>query len=146
MSAINAHGKIILIMIVWIKAAHSDENDNIKQKRIAYGGIFVTKFINYFENRSYGDNVQEILFREFCLKDGYHDKLLHYGKKRKIIDCAVVADYPTALKLDVQEYGKYIASLYLDRSKSFGDLKIKDFDSDNFSKDLEFFFKEIGLL
>jgi len=133
-------------MKVWNTAVHSDENDNIKQKMIAYGSIFVTKFKQFFENRSYGDNVQEILFREFCLKDGYHDKELHYGKKRKIIDSAVVVDYPTALKLDVREYGKYIASLYLDRSKTFGDLKIQGFDSDTFVNDFELFFKENGLL
>ena len=100
----------------------------------------------YFSERSYGERVKEIFYREFCLKEGYKDKLLYYGSRRKIVDCAIVLDYEAVLKMGIEEYGKYLAKLYIERSNQFTELKVKDFDVGKYVEDLESFFKLNKLL
>jgi hypothetical protein len=133
-------------MKINITGVHSDEGDIIKQKVIAVAPIFVTAISEYFKNKSYGDGEIEILYREFCLRDGYDGRLIYYSKKRKLIDCAIVANFESCLKMSVEEYGKYCAQLYLERSKQFEDLKILQFDNALYVKDLTVFFKEHNLI
>ena len=113
---------------------------------IFWAPVFSIAIGKHFLERSYGEQVKEILYREFCLKEGYNDKLLYYGLRRKIIDCAIVLDYEEVLKMDNDEYGRYLAGLYLERSSQFIDLKIKDFDAEKYKQDLEHFFRSNKLI
>lgn len=117
------------------------ELDPIRQKKVFYGKIFVGELMSYFEERSYGENIQEIFYREFCMKKAYEGKLIHYGPRRKIIDCAIVEDYEKVLLMSTEEYGKYVAQLYVERSLQFSELKIKEFNVGRYVDDLEGFFK-----
>lgn len=135
-------------MKVWHTGVHtnpidiySKEKDPIKEKVISWAPVFSIGIGKYFAERNYGEKVQEILYREFCLKEGYNDKLLYYGARRKIVDCAIVLDYQKVLKMSNDEYGKYLAKLYIERSKQFTELKIKDFNVGKYTQDLEDFFK-----
>lgn len=141
------------MMKVWHTGVHtnpldiySKEKDPIKEKIIFWAPIFLTALGKYFSERSYGERVKEILYREFCLKEGYNDKLLYYGPRRKIVDCAIVLEYEKVLKMSNDEYGKYLAGLYMERSRQFAELKIKDFDAEKYTQDLEEFFKGNKLL
>lgn len=140
-------------MKVWKKGVHdspldiySNDKDPIKEKVIMWAPVYSTAIGKYFAERSYGEKVNEILYREFCLKDGYNDKLMFYGPKKKIIDCAIVLNYSSVLEMNNEEYGKYLATLYLERTRLFRDLKIKHFDVDKYLEDLETFFKHNKLL
>lgn len=141
------------MMKVWKNSVHSrpfgpleERVDTIREKKVFYANVFVTNLTSFFDDKSYGKNVKEIYFREFCLKEGYHDNLLYYGSRKKIIDCAIVEDFSLVLNMANEEYGKYLAELYLDRSRQFQTLNIKDFDSTQFVSDLMEFFKESELL
>jgi len=134
-------------MKVWKKGVHdspldiySNEKDPIKEMVITWAPIYSTALGKYYSERSYGEKVNEVLYREFCLKEGYNDKLLYYGPGRKIIDCAIVLDYDAVLKMGNDEYGKYLAKLYIDRSNQFEELKIKNFDVEKYVEDLTAFF------
>ncbi|MEO5583679.1 MAG: hypothetical protein ABIR66_13395 [Saprospiraceae bacterium] len=141
-------------MKVWKTGVHAKsgdifsppEEDPIRLKKVFYGKIFVTELMSYFKNRNYGVNVQEILYREFCLPEGYEGKLVHYEPRGKSIDCAIVEDYIRVLKMNNTEYGKYLAELYLDRTNQFSELKIEGFDIGKYVEDLKEFFKENMLL
>lgn len=140
-------------MKVWKTGVHdspldvySKEIDPIMEKKIFWAPIFLTAMGKYFSERSYGEKVKEVLYREFCLKEGYNDKLLYYGPRRKIVDCAIVLDYEAVLKMSNDEYGKYLAKLYIERSNQFTELKVKDFDVGKYVDDLEEFFKLNKLL
>lgn len=135
-------------MKVWNTGVHtrsidfySKETDPTMEKKILWAPVFLTQMGKYFSERSYGEKVKEILYREFCLKEGYNDKLLYYGSRRKIVDCAIVLDYQLVLKMSNEEYGKYLASLYIERSNQFTELKVKDFDVEKYVEDLKEFFK-----
>jgi hypothetical protein len=125
---------------------YSSDKDIIQEKIITYAPIFLTQMGKYFSERSYGHQVKEVLYREFCLKDGYEGKVLYYGLKKKIVDCAIVQDYQSVLAMSNKEYGKYLAKLYIDRSNQFTELKIKDFDIGKYVGDLKDFFKQNMLL
>jgi hypothetical protein len=140
-------------MKVWNKGvhespviAHSQDKDVIQEKIILFAPIFITQLGKYFESLNYGPGVNEILYREYILKDGYAGKLLYYGPKKKIIDCAIVGNFETAVSIPKEEFGKYIAALYLERSKEFKTLNVKNFDCDSFLADLTAFFTERNLL
>jgi hypothetical protein len=140
-------------MKVWNTGVHtrsidfySKEKDPTQEKIIFWAPVFLTAMGKYFSDLSYGDKVKEVLYREFCLKEGYDDKLLYYGPRRKIVDCAIVLDYKQVLKMSNDEYGKYLAKLYLERSKQFTELKVKDFNVGKYVEDLEEFFKLNKLL
>jgi len=141
-------------MKVWKTSVHTKagdifsppEQDPTRLKKVFYGKIFVGNLMSYFEERSYGDGVREIFYREFSLKERYEGQLLHYGPRRKIIDCAIVEDYAKVLTMSTEEYGKYMAELYVDRSLQFSELKIKGFDVVRYVGDLEEFFKLNKLL
>lgn len=140
-------------MKVWNKGVHtspidtySEEKDPIKEKIIFWAPVFLTAMGEYFLELNYGENVKEILYREFCLKEGYNERLLYYGPKRKIVDCAIVLEYKMVLRMDNDEYGKYLAKLYIDRSKQFTELNIKDFNVRKYVEDLREFFKTNKLL
>ena len=135
-------------MKVWKKGVHdspldvySNEMDPIKGMVISWAPVFSIGIGKYFSNRSYGEKVQEILYREICLRDGYNDKFLYYGPRKKIVDCAIVLDYETVLKMGNDEYGKYLATLYVERSSQFLELKVKDFDVEKYVQDLKRFFR-----
>lgn len=140
-------------MKVWKKVVHdspldiySNEKDPIKEKVIIWAPVYSTAMGKYFSELSYGEKVKEILYSEFCLKESYNDKLLYYGPKKKIVDCAIVLDYEEVLKMSIDEYGKYLAKLYIERSTQFKELKVKDFDVGKYVEDLEDFFKLNKLL
>ncbi|MEQ1676220.1 MAG: hypothetical protein ABL876_05955 [Chitinophagaceae bacterium] len=135
-------------MKVWKKGVHdspldiySNEEDPIKEKVIIWAPVYSTALGKYFSERSYGEKVNEVLYREFCLKSGYNDKLLYYGPRKKIVDCAIVLNYQSVLEMSNEEYGKYLAKLYIERSNQFTELKIKDFDVGKYVEDLTEFFK-----
>ncbi|MBK7292190.1 MAG: hypothetical protein IPI78_19315 [Chitinophagaceae bacterium] len=140
-------------MKVWNTGVHtrsidfySKAKDPLMEKVIFWAPFFLTAMGKYFSERSYGERVKEIFYREFCLKEGYKDKLLYYGSRRKIVDCAIVLDYEAVLKMGIEEYGKYLAKLYIERSNQFTELKVKDFDVGKYVEDLESFFKLNKLL
>lgn len=140
-------------MKVWHTGVHtnpidfySNEKDPIKEKVISWAPVFSTAIGNFFSERSYGEKVKEVLYREFCLKEGYNDKLLYYGPRRKIVDCAIVLDYEKVLQMSNDDYGKYLAGLYMERSRQFAELNIKDFAAEKYTQDLEEFFKGNKLL
>jgi hypothetical protein len=142
-----------MTMKVWNTGVHdspidvfSKEKDDIWEKKVFWAPIFLTAMGKYFSDRSYGERVKEILYREFCLKEGYEGKLLYYGPRRKIVDCAIVLDYEAVLKMNKDKYGKYLAKLYLERSKEFSSLKIKDFKHEDYVNDLKSFLKENNLI
>lgn len=140
-------------MKVWKRSVHtspidiySKEKDPIQAKGVYWAPVFVDDLSKYFLERTYGSRVSEVLYRQFCLKEGYIDKLLYYGSRKKIIDCAIVLDYELVLAMDDSEYGRYLAKLYVKRSGEFGNLNIKDFDSELYLQDLMDFFSTKQLL
>lgn len=50
-------------------------------------------------------------------------------------------DYEAVLKMGNEEYGKYLATLYVERSNQFMELKVKDFDVEKYVQDLIKFFR-----
>jgi len=119
--------------------------DSIREKKVFYGTLFVKELPSFFEGKYYGKSVVQIFYREFCLKEEYNDTVLYYGPRKKIIDCAIVEEYSSVLKMNNEEYGKYLAKLYVEGSQQFSELKIKDFDIKRYLEDLVGFF-QINLL
>ncbi len=98
--------------------------------------------MDFFYNKSYGEDVEKILYRVFCLKEGYNGKTLYYGKKRMIIDCAVIEDYNSALKMSYKEYGEYTSDLIVQRTSEFSKLNLPGFNNESYIKDLISFFND----
>ncbi|MGN6291973.1 MAG: hypothetical protein ACTHMV_04445 [Chitinophagaceae bacterium] len=139
-------------MKVWNTGVHTrpfgpleEGVDSIREKKVFYGTLFAKELPSFFEDKSYGKSVVEIFYREFCLREGYNDTVLYYGPRKKIIDCAIVEEYSSVLEMNNEEYGRYLAKLYLERSQQFSELKIKDFDAKRYIEDLIEFF-QINLL
>ena len=139
-------------MIVWNTGVHTrpfgpleQGIDSIREKKVFYGSIFRNDLTFFFSERDYGKSVNEIFYREFCLNREYDDAVLHYGPRRKIIDCAIVEEYSSVLVMNNEEYGKYLAKLYIERSQQFSELRVKDFDLQRYLEDLTVFFR-INLL
>ena len=140
-------------MKVWNTGVHTSPLNpfeqginTIREKKVFYGVIFVTHMTDFFKDRDYGKGVNEIFYREYCLRDGYNDKVLHYGPRRKIIDCAIVEDYLSVLSMNTEDYGKYLARLYIERSQQFSELLIKNFNLSQYLNDLATFFRNHSLI
>ena len=112
----------------------------MQEKNIYAAPILVTKLMDFFSNKSYGEDVEKILYRVFCLKEGYNGKTLYYGKKRKIIDCAIVEDYSVAVKMNNKEYGEYVSNLIIQKTSEFSTFNLVRFDNEAYRKDLISFF------
>jgi len=120
---------------------------DLKKEKIIYtGDIFITKLLAYFKDKDYGIGVKEIFYREFFLQDGYNGKVLHYGRIRKIIDCAVFDDFEKLLQMSDDDFAKNLARLYMERTREFKTLPIKNFDFEAYTLDLEEFFRINGLI
>jgi hypothetical protein len=126
-------------MQVWKTGSHSV---GMQEKNIYTAPILVTKLMDFFYNKSYGEDVEKILYRVFCLKEGYNGKTLYYGKKRMIIDCAVIEDYNSALKMSYKEYGEYTSDLIVQRTSEFSKLNLPGFNNESYIKDLISFFND----
>ncbi len=132
-------------MKVWNFTTHSTP---LLHKVIYTGDIFVTKLLACFKDKDYGIGVKEIFYREFFLhgEDEYDGKFSHYGKIRKIIVCDIFDDFDKVLRMTDDEFTENLARLYMERTKEFKSLPIKNFDVEAYTQDLEYFFKANGLI
>jgi len=138
-------------MKVWKTSVYSDFAGVVIKKFVApeITSIFVIGILNYFQEKTYGEAVNEIYYRQFCFDANTEQPIepfYLYGKRKKIIDCIVNLEYDIAVTLEVPALARYMAEKYLERTKDFGKLGIKNFAHEEYLTDLKNFFRISGVL
>jgi hypothetical protein len=112
--------------------------------------IFINGLTQYFETRSYGNGVNEIFYIEVCQSPIFSinpaGSVLHYGKRKKIVEVGLFLDFEIATNLNKEEFCRYLANKYMERSLDIEELKVPAFDLAAYISDLEAFFKLNSIL
>jgi hypothetical protein len=129
-------------MKVWNNSWYSNE---LKEHVIYSGELFVKKLTDYFEYRSYGDSVKEIFYIEVCENPIFSanpaKNVLYYDVVKKRIEIGLELDFKIASRLSNEDFLRYLANKYLERSLDIEELEITDFNLRQYTSDLEAFFK-----
>ena len=107
--------------------------------------IFISKIAVYFEDKDYGRDVKEIFYIEVCESPIYTKNpagdVLHYDKHKRMVEVGLYLDFEIVSNLNGPQFCRYLANKYLERSLDIDELKeIKDFNLNEYIKDLEAFF------
>jgi hypothetical protein len=107
------------------------------------GPVFMSLLHKHFEQKRYGDSVDEIYYYERCLlpEDKYDvDSTCSYSKLKRKITAVIDLDSEVVLSLPIPTLANYIADKFLDNITQFFGLDIMDFNVEKYLSDLQIYF------
>lgn len=106
---------------------------------------YLSGLLYHFQTLNFGEGVKEVVY---FMAGGSKEYLSYigvgtvYSKKIKSIGCGFYLDFEISKKMEIEELLPYVSFQLIEESKKFSQLRIRDFDLEDFVKGLELYFSE----